>query len=206
VTSSFFEFARLALTRRPRRRHLFSQHCPATPAPMSHPPDRRRDPSAIMGTVPGFRTSRTEPEGNLGQGHDRNKCTLQAAGCSGSFCDRLRRRNEQGSSGDLATMRRKVPQAGPERPPASPASPPLAIGDFAQGSSTGDGPTISLLWFKVARARSQRRSRAARPRARRTWQRWRGLWRRSGRADGPADQTSSMTDDGDPRFLDWPNR
>jgi hypothetical protein len=36
-----------------------------------------------------------------------------------------------------------------QRPPVSPASPPLAIGDFAQGSSTGDGPSISLLWFKV---------------------------------------------------------
>jgi hypothetical protein len=37
-----------------------------------------------------------------------------------------------------------------QSPPASPASPPLAIGDFAEGSSTGDGPTISLLWFKVS--------------------------------------------------------
>jgi hypothetical protein len=34
-------------------------------------------------------------------------------------------------------------------PPASPASPPLSIDDFAEGSSTGDGPTISLLWFNV---------------------------------------------------------
>ncbi|HEV8420720.1 MAG TPA: ComEC/Rec2 family competence protein, partial [Actinomycetota bacterium] len=32
--------------------------------PHVSPPDRRRDPSAIMGTAPGFRTSRTEPEGN----------------------------------------------------------------------------------------------------------------------------------------------
>jgi hypothetical protein len=37
-----------------------------------------------------------------------------------------------------------------QRPPASPASPPLAIDDFAEGSSTGDGPTISLLWFRVS--------------------------------------------------------
>jgi hypothetical protein len=30
-------------------------------------------------------------------------------------------------------------------PPASPASLPISIEDFAEGSSTGDGPTISLL-------------------------------------------------------------
>jgi hypothetical protein len=37
-----------------------------------------------------------------------------------------------------------------QSPPASPASPPLAMGDFAEGSSTGDGPTISLLWLRVS--------------------------------------------------------
>jgi hypothetical protein len=37
-----------------------------------------------------------------------------------------------------------------QSPPASPASPPLSIEDFAEGSSTGDGPTISLLWFRVS--------------------------------------------------------
>lgn len=35
-------------------------------------------------------------------------------------------------------------------PPASPASPPVSIEDFAEGSSTGHGPTISLLWFTVS--------------------------------------------------------
>jgi len=35
-------------------------------------------------------------------------------------------------------------------PPASPASPPVSLEDFAEGSSTGDGPTISLLWFTVS--------------------------------------------------------
>jgi hypothetical protein len=35
-------------------------------------------------------------------------------------------------------------------PPSSPASPPLSVGDLMEGSSTGDGPTISLLWFNVS--------------------------------------------------------
>ncbi len=34
-------------------------------------------------------------------------------------------------------------------PPPSPASPPLSLADFAEGSSTGGGPTLSLLWFEV---------------------------------------------------------
>jgi hypothetical protein len=46
--------------------------------PHVSPPERRRDPSAIKGTVAGFRTSRTGPEGNPWSGDDRNKGTLQA--------------------------------------------------------------------------------------------------------------------------------
>lgn len=34
-------------------------------------------------------------------------------------------------------------------PPASPPSPPLSLDDFGVGSSTGAGPTLSLLWFEV---------------------------------------------------------
>jgi len=41
-------------------------------------------------------------------------------------------------------------QANVQLPPASPVSPPLSIRDFMEGSSTGDGPTISLLWFNVS--------------------------------------------------------
>jgi hypothetical protein len=43
-----------------------------------------------------------------------------------------------------------VDPANVQLPPASPASPPLSVGDFMEGSSTGDSPTISLLWFKVS--------------------------------------------------------
>jgi hypothetical protein len=47
--------------------------------PHVSPPDRRRDPSAIMRTVCGFRTYQTRSEGNLWSGRrDRNKCTLHA--------------------------------------------------------------------------------------------------------------------------------
>jgi hypothetical protein len=42
-----------------------------------------------------------------------------------------------------------VDPANVQLPPASPASLPLSVGDFMEGSSTGDGPTISLLWFNV---------------------------------------------------------
>jgi hypothetical protein len=41
-------------------------------------------------------------------------------------------------------------QANVQLPPASPVSPPLSIRDFMEGSFTGDGPTISLLWFNVS--------------------------------------------------------
>jgi hypothetical protein len=37
-------------------------------------------PISRHGNGPGFRTSRTEPEGNPWSGHDRNECTLQANG------------------------------------------------------------------------------------------------------------------------------
>lgn len=36
-----------------------------------------------------------------------------------------------------------------QAPPPSPPSPPLSLADFAEGSSTGGGPTLSLLWFEV---------------------------------------------------------
>jgi hypothetical protein len=42
-----------------------------------------------------------------------------------------------------------VDPANVQLPRASPASLPLSVGDFMEGSSTGDGPTISLLWFNV---------------------------------------------------------
>jgi hypothetical protein len=35
-------------------------------------------------------------------------------------------------------------------PPESPPAPPLSMGDFAQGSATGGGPTFSFLWFEVS--------------------------------------------------------
>ncbi len=61
VTRSFFEFARLARPRRPRRgiqavqwtRHLFREHCRATPAPMSHLRIAGGIHQPSMGTVPG---------------------------------------------------------------------------------------------------------------------------------------------------------
>jgi len=34
--------------------------------------------------------------------------------------------------------------------PASPPSPPLSLDDFAQGSTTGGGPTFSFLWFEAS--------------------------------------------------------
>jgi hypothetical protein len=43
-----------------------------------------------------------------------------------------------------------VDPANVQLPPSSPASPPLSVGDFMEGSSTGDGLTISLLWFNVS--------------------------------------------------------
>jgi hypothetical protein len=34
-------------------------------------------------------------------------------------------------------------------PPPSPLSPPLSLADFDEGSTTGGGPTLSLLWLEV---------------------------------------------------------
>src|SRR6266545_6241078 len=47
----------------PRGEHLFREHCRATPAPMSHLRIAGGIHQLSMGTVPGVRTSRTEPEG-----------------------------------------------------------------------------------------------------------------------------------------------
>jgi hypothetical protein len=67
----------------PGTSHLFSPHCGATPGPMSHLRIARRNPSAITGTVSGFPD---QPNGSQrethGQGHDRNKCTLQGQAAS----------------------------------------------------------------------------------------------------------------------------
>jgi hypothetical protein len=71
VTRSFFELARPAPARRPRwgiqtvhrATHLFPEHCLDT-GPHVSSPDRRSDPSAIMGTVPGSGPAQRSPEGN----------------------------------------------------------------------------------------------------------------------------------------------
>jgi hypothetical protein len=34
-----------------------------------------------------------------------------------------------------------------QSPPSAPAAPPLSMDLFAEGSSTGEGPSLSLLWF-----------------------------------------------------------
>jgi hypothetical protein len=34
-----------------------------------------------------------------------------------------------------------------QSPPSAPAAPPLSMDMFAEGSSTGEGPSLSLLWF-----------------------------------------------------------
>jgi hypothetical protein len=64
--------------RPPEARHLFREHCRATPAPMSHlriaggihQPSWERSP----GSGPAERSQKETP----GQGNDRNKCTLHA--------------------------------------------------------------------------------------------------------------------------------
>ncbi len=67
--------------------HEGDRDCPPDETPVSreHCPRHRPHvhlrmaggiPLAIMGTVSGFRTGRTGPEGSPWSGHDRNKCTL----------------------------------------------------------------------------------------------------------------------------------
>jgi hypothetical protein len=113
VTRSFFEFARPARPRRPRRgmpavqwaRHLFREHCQATPEPMSHLRTggmyRRimgtagesqgsaisrlgavsRNPRGVARAsmfVRGFRAGLSQPRRKPARhAADRNKCTLQ---------------------------------------------------------------------------------------------------------------------------------
>jgi hypothetical protein len=98
-----------------RARHLFSQHCQATPAPMSHlriaggihQQSWERSPCS----GPAERSQRETP----GQGHDRSNCTLQGDRAPPGTSQQTSGRN----SGRIRARPRRIPSPGSRSHPST---------------------------------------------------------------------------------------